>query len=135
MDRTIKELTRGFSYKAAARREWIDDAEAKLDLIFPQDYKDFLAYSNGAEGRAGKSYLKLFSLDRILKVRDLYLNYAIQSKLILFGNDGATWSYAFDSKSKPAVIVGVDPIAMDIDPPKYYADTLAGFLQYLFKDK
>ncbi|HZQ06617.1 MAG TPA: SMI1/KNR4 family protein [Anaerolineae bacterium] len=127
----IKQLTNGFFFHTGASLDSIAEIQANLHVTFPNDYVDFLSYSDGADGYIGNAYLKLFNLDRIARLRQQTLASGVKSELILFGSDGATWSYAFDSRLSPAPIVGVDPIVLEDTPPERYAETFIGFLEYL----
>ncbi len=94
---------------APAKREAVAELEARLDVKLPDDYKDFLMQSSGAEGPIGtESYLVLWPLDDIV---DHNLGYKVAESapnLLLFGSNGGGTAYAFERLGSDIEVVSAE---------------------------
>src|ERR1700760_3447408 len=94
----LAEFLRGMNLEKSASLLEIMDAEDKLHLSLPTDYKQLLSFTNGAAGILGSEEMPLFSLQ---EVNDVNVKFRELSEgLIIFGSDGAGEAYAFDTLNK-----------------------------------
>ena len=93
----IKDLERiGWNSNKETNLNDIGIVEEQLHIVFPEDYLEFLKWSNGGEGYIGKNYVSLW------KVEDLEVlnrEYQIQTYLLKgylgIGTDGGGICYGF----------------------------------------
>jgi cell wall assembly regulator SMI1 len=70
--------------------------ETDFDVKLPDDYKEFLLWSNGGEGQIGGLYLSIWPIERL---RELNEGYAINHYLpgiLGIGSDGGGKCYGLD---------------------------------------
>ena len=97
MKNIIKDLERiGWNSNKETNLNDISIVEERLHIVFPEDYLEFLKWSNGGEGYIGKNYVSLW------KVEDLEVlnrEYQIQTYLLKgylgIGTDGGGICYGF----------------------------------------
>ena len=97
MKNIIKDLERiGWNSNKGTNLNDIGIVEKQLHIAFPEDYLEFLKWSNGGEGYIGKNYVSLW------KVEDLEVlnrEYQIQTYLLKgylgIGTDGGGICYGF----------------------------------------
>ena len=97
MKNIIKDLERiGWNSNKEKNLNDIGIVEKQLHIAFPEDYLEFLKWSNGGEGYIGKNYVSLW------KVEDLEVlnrEYQIQTYLLKgylgIGTDGGGICYGF----------------------------------------
>ena len=97
MKNIIKDLERiGWNSNKETNLNDIGIVEEQLHIVFPEDYLEFLKWSNGGEGYIGKNYVSLW------KVEDLEVlnrEYQIQTYLLKgylgIGTDGGGIGYGF----------------------------------------
>lgn len=97
MKNIIKDLERiGWNSNKETNLNDIGIVEEQLHIVFPEDYLEFLKWSNGGEGYIGKNYVSLW------KVEDLEVlnrEYQIQTYLLKgylgIGTDGGGICYGF----------------------------------------
>ena len=97
MKNIIKDLEKiGWNSNKETNLDDISIVEERLHIVFPEDYLEFLKWSNGGEGYIGKNYVSLW------KVEDLEVlnrEYQIQTYLLKgylgIGTDGGGICYGF----------------------------------------
>ena len=134
MHEQIKSMLSGFNFSPGASLELLRQAQTTLGISLPEDYVQFMLFSNGAGGHIGSRDLIIYPLEEVLADREDSVRYGVPTKLVIFGSDGGTWGYAFDSRTDPVSIVGVDPISMEfINEPEILGTTFLEFLESLRK--
>lgn len=107
---------------------------AALHLTPPDDYLSALAFTDGAEGFIGESYLRFYC---IAWLRDLNPAYQVEKfapGLVIFATNGGGDAYAFDTRSEPHPIVRVPLIPLDYQYVEPLATDFSGFLRRLAGD-
>ncbi len=108
-----KDLFEHMELTAPATCKEIAELEARLDAKFPEDYKEFLMQSNGAEGPIGaESYLVLWSLDEILNHNNGYNVTAFAPNFVLFGSNGGGTACAFERLGSDIEVVSLELVDM-----------------------
>ncbi len=105
----------------------VKKVEAELDVTFPNDYIEFISYSNGAEGSIGENYLILWSIEDIVELNEDYGVNEFAKGLVLFGSDGGDTAFAFDKRTNETQIVTVPFIGMDLNEITTCSNTFNGF--------
>lgn len=106
----------------------IENAEKEMNFVFPEDFKEFLLFSNGATGDIDGDYLELWAVEEIPASNRVIEMDKYSPGLIAFGGDGANELYAFDARKTPCAIVQIPMIGMDLDSVWKCADTFEHFL-------
>lgn len=111
----------------------ITESEMQLNVSFPDEYKEFLLFSNGADGEIGDNQLVLWDLEQIVDFSNNLLNMITDAEdvpnVVVFASDGGTKGYAFDKRDN--TIVSVDLDAIDIEYSDFYGHTFDEFLKNL----
>ncbi|MEH7114674.1 SMI1/KNR4 family protein [Neobacillus niacini] len=123
--------TYGLELKPPIEENKVKEVETELGVTFPNDYLEFISYSNGAEGSIGENYLILWSIEDIIELNEAYGVNDFAKGLVLFGSDGGDTAFAFDSRKNETQIVSVAFIGMDLSEITTCSNTFNGFLQYL----
>jgi SMI1 / KNR4 family (SUKH-1) len=79
-----------------ASAEEIHAVEERLNVEFPQDYKEFMIWSDSGEGRLGATYIKLWACEELEEANDDYKIHKYLPGLVGIGTDGGDDCYAFD---------------------------------------
>jgi hypothetical protein len=109
----------------------VKKVESVLGVTFPDDYVEFITYTNGAEGSIGENYLVLWVIDEIVELNEGYSVNEFAKGLVLFGSDGGDTAFAFDTRTNEMRIVTVPFIGMGLDEITTISNTFNGFLEYL----
>ncbi|KNY30129.1 SMI1/KNR4 family protein [Pseudobacteroides cellulosolvens] len=110
--------------------EDLKKVEDAVGISFPQQYKEFMLFSNGAVGEVGDSYLTIWELE---DVEEFYEDCCKDNldNIVLFASDGAKMGYGFD-KNKNEYIVSVPLDSLEIDYVGFCANTFHEFIEYLY---
>ena len=97
MKNIIKDLERiGWNSNKETNLNDIGIVEEQLHIVFPEDYLEFLKWSNGGEGYIEKNYVSLWKVE---DVEVLNREYQIQTYLLKgylgIGTDGGGICYGF----------------------------------------
>ncbi len=99
----LTEFLRGMNLEDGASPLEIMEAEDKLHLPLPPDYKQLLSFANGAAGILGSEEVHLFSLQEVSNVNSKFRKFS--EGLIIFGSDSAGEAYAFDTLNKWTIVM------------------------------
>lgn len=106
------------------------DLSSALGHSLPDQYMEFMRFSNGAEGSIAEcSYLVIWPIEEIISLNELNAVRDVAPELLLFGSDSGSTGYAFDTSSADMPIVQVDLILTDVREP--VASTFFEFLEKL----
>jgi hypothetical protein len=128
MKKRVEKVISQINLKSGASFNEIEKAQLCLHITFPEDYKEFLLRSNGAEGIVGKAYLVLWSVEEIIKLNEEYSVERFAPGLLLFGTDGGDEAYGFDTKSEMLPIVNVPFVSMSRSEIRFIGSTFDEFL-------
>jgi len=104
----------------------IENVEKLLGLTFPEQYKDFLLWSNGGEGVFGNNYIYIWAIEDIIAYnRDYQIQKYLQKEYVAFGMDGDV-GYVFYLPNHS--IYKVDFGNLDIESIVCLASSFAEFL-------
>lgn len=103
--------------------------EQILNFVFPDDFEQFLLFSNGAKGVIANDYIELWSIEEIDDSNRAIEISKFAPGLIAFAGDGANELFAFDTRKKPCTIVQIPMIGMELNAIWECADTFDHFLR------
>jgi hypothetical protein len=133
MSDNLNLLTKSIERNPGISLKKIQEIECELGVSFPHQYKDWLTLSNGAEGFIGKNeYLVLWPVE---KLKTFNAGYAVEEfapGLLLFGSNGGTTAYAFDSRVDDMPIVKVPFIGMSLEEMVVIGRTFNEFMHFLY---
>ena len=97
MKNIIKDLERiGWNSNKETNLNDIVIVEEQLHIVFPEDYLEFLKWSNGGEGYIGKNYVSLWKVEDLEVLNREYQIQTYLSKGYLgIGTDGGGICYGF----------------------------------------
>jgi len=133
MDKKVKRFTEKMDLNPPAIVEMLDDVQAKLKIIFPKEYIEFMLEYNGAEGQVGSnSYLMIWSTEQIIPFNDGYAVNEFTPGLVYFGSDGGGMAYAFDFRTPTTSIVEFPFESIQIEDANLCGTTFNEFLEHLY---
>lgn len=118
MRETIQELIKGLKTIAGATEISLADLQSALGYSLPEQYIEFLRFSNGAEGSMGEgSYLVIWPVEELVSLNEMNAVRDVAPELLLFGSDSGSTGYAFDTTSSGMPIIEIDLILIDVRAP------------------
>ncbi len=129
MDQKKKELLKEFSLNPGVSEQVLATAEKYLTTSFPDDYRDFMQFSDGGEGFIGQEYLILWKVEELEQFNREYEVEKYAPGLLLFGSSGGGEGFAFDTRNSPYKIVQVPFVGMDLENSNYIAENFFSLLE------
>jgi SMI1 / KNR4 family (SUKH-1) len=127
-----KLLLARFSKNHPADEVAIRVAENESNSTFPDEYRDFLLFTNGGEGFVGSgSYAALWRAEEVCSFNKEYEVSKYAPGLLLFGTNGGGECFGFDYRSPDRVVVQVPAIGMSLRDILFIAPTFRRFLDVL----
>jgi len=121
----------GLRLTSPAEASQIQKAEQEIGSPLPNEYKEFLTKTNGAEGALGENaYVMLWSVEDLRRLNEAYQVAIYAPGYLIFGSDGGGEAFAFDLQSKSRSIVMIPFVGMSRDLARPMA---TGFWQFLDK--
>lgn len=124
----FNDLEKDWNRNESCLQKNIDSFISSTGWNLPNDYQEFLTWSNGGEGYVGKNYLSLWKLEDIVQ---LNMDYQIQEFLkkdcLVFGTDGGGVCYGFDFASKGKVFKS-SLGDLDVEEMEFLANDFKSFL-------
>ena len=130
----LAEILKDWDPNPGADADAIRTAEASIGLTFPEDYKQFLARTNGGVGNVGPNYLSLYRVEELKQLNDGYEGSRYVPSVLLIGSDGGGEAYVFDLRKSPWAIARIPFIGMDLKYLSPMADSFSQFLERLTHD-
>ena len=128
MNNDVYRIMKDMTFSEPAEETAIKKAEQNLGVSLPEQYKEFLRKTNGAEGPIGETnYLALWALELVEEINKGSDTRSFLPGLLLFGSDGGDETYAFDS-NRDFVILDVPFAAFDIEETEVIAETFEEFI-------
>ena len=139
MNEQFKYLIEKLELNPSVTEEKIKEAEIKLNIRFPVQYKEFMSFSNGAEGNVGEdSYLQIYSVEEVVEIYEinstdetLCLNHETRP-VICFASDGGGTYYAFDKSTEDSSIISFPAVSIISEEYELCGNTFIDFLQNLY---
>ncbi len=132
MIESIQTILNGLRTRNGVSITQIETAQEQLKVIFPEEFREFLQTTDGAEGPIGSwNYIQLWSLERIVSRNQGGVFAEFIPGLILFGSDGGNEAYGFDLRNPQLPIINVPFVGMDRKSMTVLAETFFGFLEKL----
>ena len=125
-------LPRTFRRRPAASEEAIVQVAKSLGLSLPDAYEGFLRTTNGGEGFIGDHYVIFWSAEELER---LNRGYEVQKNvpgLLVFGTDGGSEAFAFDTRRLPWAVVLVPFVVMGFSAVAPLASSFEAFLGLLY---
>ncbi len=97
MKNIIKNLEKaGWNSNKGANLNDIDIAQKQLHIAFPDDYLEFLKWSNGGEGCIGENYISFWKVEDLAALNAEYqIQKYLSEKFLGIGTDGGGICYGF----------------------------------------
>jgi hypothetical protein len=111
----------------------IEKAENYFNFQFPNDYNDFLKFTNGLEGETSENYLVLWSAEELIDLNEAYHVKEFVQNVIIFGSDGGEDAYAFDTSGNEIKIIRLPFIGMGHIASELISDSFEEFLKLQLK--
>ena len=132
--RDLDKLLVEFDRNAGTSAHAIAECERHFGQEFPNDYRDFMMFSNGGEGFVGpNSHLRLWKIEELSEMNDGYEVAQYLPGGLLFGTDGGGEAFGFDLRAPQITIVKVPFIVMEWEDALLLADSFDGFLRQLYE--
>lgn len=125
----IKQLLDDVTLEPGASAESLKHLKAIEGVDLPDDYRSFLADSNGGEGFIGSEYLILWKAEELEQFNRAYEVETYAPGLFLFGSNGGGEGFGFDTRSTPYQVVQVPFIGMDLKHATQVADSFLDLLE------
>lgn len=109
MAMTLSELIRRFRQSPPATDLEITATERALKVALPKDYKHLMRLSNGIEGFVAPGrYLMIFPVTQLPEINAAAKVEEFARGFVIFGSDGSSRSFAFDTLDPLLPVVEVD---------------------------
>ena len=97
MKNIIKDLERiGWNSNKETNLNDIVIVEEQLHIVFPEDYLEFLKWSNGGEGYIGENYISFWKVEDLAALNTEYqIQKYLSEKFLGIGTDGGGICYGF----------------------------------------
>lgn len=119
-------------FNGPATEEQIDKLQMQLGVALPNDYKDFLLFSNGFEGEVGQFVVIFEEVDRIYDTTQItcadFFPWAI-----FIGSNGSGEMFVIDTRKMPYQF-GLLPYISSENDFLPLGDTFEKFIQRLYND-
>jgi hypothetical protein len=123
-----------FTLSIPATEAQIVEAEAAFGIRLPEQYREFLAKTNGAEGPiGGNEYVALWPVDQLKKLNDAYEVLTYAPDYLVIGSNGGGEAYAFDLRSDSYSISALPFIGLSRDLGKIMGESFWDFLERLWE--
>lgn len=135
MNEHIKQMTNEMEYNNPTPELEIEKIQKEYNVCFPNDYKNFMLETNGAEGPIGKEeYLAIFNIEEVIWYNTESPLKESFPELFFFASTRGGYVFAFNTRSTPMKIVKVDDDAINYEEIEDLADTFEKFIEheYLF---
>jgi len=119
---------RHHSEESPATHAEIDQAERRLGVRFPADYRSYLLGQNGLKGWFGDVYLELYPVSRVVDATEAHDHQTWQPGLVLIGGDGAGEAVGYDFRKPEPPIVLVNLVSAGWNDASFQAASFTEFM-------
>jgi predicted kinase len=102
MSELLTRITPFWYRNSGATEEQIQHVEQGLPFELPHDYKEFLRWSNGGEGKLGSTYLSLWKVEEISQLNNDYQITHYLPNVLGIGSDGGSQCITLDYRANSA---------------------------------
>jgi hypothetical protein len=124
-------LIQNMTINPGATDKQIEILRKKIPFVVPDDFINFLKFSNGAEGKIGNHYLVIWRVQDLFTLNQSYAVEKFAPGFFLIGSDGGDEGYGYDFRDKKLSIVNIPFIDMHWINAKIMSDDFLGFLRTL----
>ncbi len=121
---TLAGIFGGADRKLGASEDDIRAAEQKLGCALPEDYKQFLRFTNGFEGFLNDAYLALWPTEELVDLNERYRMKEHFPGATLVGSDGSNTGYFFRGVGASVEYRAFDFIERDLGPTEHLGATI-----------
>ncbi|HNO79909.1 MAG TPA: SMI1/KNR4 family protein [Phycisphaerae bacterium] len=114
---------------AGATQQALRTLQGKARVELPEDYLDFLGWSNGAEGDIGPNFIQIWPTERI--AANPYPFEEFVPGLLFMASDGGAALFGFDTRAQPMPIVVTHSDDLILDTLVTVAPSFSAFLEFL----
>src|SRR4051794_39295703 len=112
----------------------LEQFRRECDFELPKDYLEFLQRWNGGRGFIGRNgYVNLRPLGELVESNKAYHVDELAPGLFIFGSNGGSEAFAFDTRTSPMPVVSVQFIGMDLEELWEWGANFTDFLDVLSK--
>jgi hypothetical protein len=119
------------SLASGISEEELDKLILSLPFSLPNDFIDFLRFSNGAEGDIGNNYLVIWRAEDLVPFNKSYSVNLNAPGLFLFGSDGGGEGFGFDYRAGKLIVVDIPFVGMDWKLARKKGNNFMDFLRNL----
>jgi hypothetical protein len=135
MNSTVKTVIDLLKKAEPAPAALLDLLRTACNLDLPEDYLEFLKYSNGAAGSLPNgNHVILWQIERLVERNRAYEVEEHAPGIFIFGSSGGGEAYGFDTRSSMQVIQ-VPFVGMDLNDVEALAPSFSRFLTDLAKER
>lgn len=135
MDKNIISMMNTMDLNEPADEKTITEVENSIGFALPVQYREFMLYSNGAEGELGEnSYLVLWPIEDIIPLNEAYEVSRYTPRILYFGSDGGDTAYAFDARDEAKSIIEIPFISIHDEDAHICAKDFNDFIKNLYED-
>lgn len=128
MDIIIKKIAEQWNFISAVELWQISAVENELGIIFPEDYKTFLEWSNGGEGYIGENYVSLWKVENLMTLNKEYqIQKYLSNSFLAIGTDGGGICYGLNTNNYTYFKCPLGDL--DINEISTIAKSLKGFFE------
>lgn len=133
MNEELKTYLTEFELNEPTTLTVIREVEELLGISLPNDYSNFLLFTNGGEGIVGQSYLALWKIEDLHELNDAYKTYEFAPGLVIIGSNGSDIAYCLDTRTNAKPFVAVPFIGMGLDEVQHCGNNLLDLLEFLYR--
>jgi hypothetical protein len=86
---------------AAATPKALSDAESRMGLLLPADFREFMQWSNGGEAKLSKICLAFWEAEKIVSLNhDYQIQHYLGENVLGIGSDGGPICFLLDYRNK-----------------------------------
>ena len=127
------DYTKSNKLNTGADIDKITQVEKALSIKFPEDYIEFLCFTNGYEGKVGESFSIFIEVEKIEKYTQDYGG-EFFPWIIFIGTDGGNEMYVIDRRNEK-IAFGILPYIGDENDFIYLGDSFETFVEHLYRNK
>ncbi len=98
-----------FEHFEPLKADEIDCVQKEVGYTFPQEYLEWMCYSNGGQGEINNNYIDLWPIE---DVRDFYEDCNLYERFtyVIFASDGCGMGYAFSKSTDEIFFIPLDSL-------------------------
>ena len=113
----------------------ITEVENQIGVQLPIQYKQFMLYSNGAEGELGENtYLVIWPIEEIISLNEAYSVNQYTPGILYFGSDGGDIAYAFDIRNENISIIEIPFESIHFEDVQLCAYNFNDFIEKMYNE-